>query len=109
MKVISYILILLMTLMVLAPCADAAEIGTHQKEQVVKISSQNLTLENGTDQHAEACSPLCSCKCCPSVASDSLDLLELNSTSPMLRTVQNKPDLFTSPPDIIWSPPRLLP
>jgi hypothetical protein len=97
-----------MILMVFAPCADAAESETDQMEQIVKISSQDITLENGTDQHAEACSPLCSCKCCPSVASDTLDLTELNLTSPTLRTVQIKPDLFTSPPDIIWSPPRLL-
>lgn len=97
-----------MAFMVFAPCADAIERETLQMEQIVKISSQDINLENGTDQHTEACSPLCSCKCCPSVASESLDLIELNLTTPTLRTVQIKPDLFTSPPDVIWSPPRLL-
>lgn len=98
-----------MAVMAVAPCADAVEIDTHQTEQqIVQVSSNPVNSDCGMDQHQEACSPLCPCQCCPSVASDTPVLSELNAAVPSVRTVHKKANLFTALPDIIWSPPQLL-
>lgn len=96
-----------MAVMVAVPCADAFEIGTHQEEQIVQVSSHETNSDFGMDQHQEACSPLCPCQCCPSVASDAPGLSELRLTSPFVIIDQKKLILITILPEIIWSPPQL--
>lgn len=93
-----------------APCGDASEMGTSQ--QVEQISKASITdavdIEFGMEKQQEECSPICPCQCCPSIASDIIDLSELAITSPISHTAENKILVSSVFSLLIWSPPQLL-
>jgi len=109
MKIISSTLILLILAMVFAPCGDSFEMDTsRQVEQLSKASIAGaVDIEYGMEKQQEECSPICPCQCCPSIASDIIDLSELVKISPIVHTARDKILISSVFSLLIWSPPQL--
>jgi len=96
--------------MAFAPCGDFSEMGTPQQvEQISKASTAGaVDIEYGMEKQQEECSPICPCQCCPSIASDIIDLSELVIFSPIAHTARDKILISSAFSLLIWSPPQLL-
>ncbi|MEX0648805.1 MAG: DUF6660 family protein [Balneolaceae bacterium] len=110
MKITASILILLIFAMAFAPCGDTFEMETSQQvEQISKSSIEDAgNFDNETDKQQEECSPICPCQCCPSIASDSINLTEIASIIPLDQIPELKNSIFSYVSFLIWSPPQFL-
>ncbi|MDZ7691783.1 MAG: hypothetical protein U5K69_11770 [Balneolaceae bacterium] len=109
MKTLASILIILMSIVAIAPCSDANEIAVPQTEKSTDISKDIVhNIANDVHGQDENCSPLCPCQCCPSTDSFDIELSQASVIIPFPRpSVAN----VISPSDysmIVWTPPQLI-
>lgn len=96
--------------MAFAPCGDASEVDTSQQiEQITKPSITGaVDIEYGMEKQQEECSPICPCQCCPSIDSDTTNLSEIASITPVALTAKEKHLVSSVASFLIWSPPQRL-